>query len=172
MAVNHRQLPQEKGKQWQQRARLSTINTHAACVSKPERGTGSALCVFYGNESAPAPMWQPMIYRESGESISSLQGILHNHKRPWQVTWARIYFLLRDVDMQRVYMKQTGKTLKICQLPRYFAHIMINTGSFWALDGHRKLPKIFLRLIKVMDYILPLFGLFRQKKKQGNLSFY
>lgn len=61
-----------------------------------------------------------MIYRESGESISSLQGILHNHKGAWQATWARIYFLLGEIDMQRVYMKQAGKTLKICQLFRYF----------------------------------------------------
>lgn len=137
-------------------------------MTKPERGASSALCVFYCNESTPAPMWQlMMIYRESGESISSLQGILHNHKRAWQVTWARIYFLLRDIDMQHVYMKQAGKTLKICQLSRYFAKIMTNTGSFSTLDGHHKLPKIFMRQIKVMDYILHLFGLFRQKANKG-----
>lgn len=145
--------PQEKENQWQQCIWCSSpqLKYTLHCIAKPERGPSSALCVFYSNESAPAPMWQlAMIYRESGESISSLQGILHNHKRAWQVTWARIYILLRDIDMQRVYMEQAGKTLKTCQLSRYFAHIMTNTGSLWTLGGYHKLPKMFMRQVRVM----------------------
>lgn len=181
MAVNHWLLPQEelkkkkKKKQWRQCIGCSVpqLKYTSPRVAKAERAALSASCVFFSNESAPAPPWQlTVIYRESGESISSLQGILHNHKRAWQVTWARIYFLLREIDVQHVYMKQAGKILKICQLSRYFANTMTNTGSFWVLAGHNRWPKIFMRQIQVMDYILHLLGLFRQRTNKGNFLFY
>lgn len=60
-----------------------------------------------------------------------MQGILHNHKRDWQVTWARIQFLQKEIEMSHVYMKQAGETKKkkkILQLARYFVHIITKIG--------------------------------------------